>query len=191
MVARRGQRRCALPRRPLFDDHAEVVELADDGFDVAADHGAVFGRGRGGFGDGDHAAIGPRAGRNGGDGFAEIGEAQLELLAARGRRAEHGSLPYRAGVGIGQNDAQRERVGADRKKRIGPRSRVVDIDIEAFGGQRDQLELGALLVALGGRLPGPGARPLRRFWSRPRRPVLPCGRPPERRPKAGPWPKFL
>ena len=81
----------------------------------------------------------------------EVGEAQLELLAARGLGPQQGSLPHRAGVGVGQDDAQRQRVGADGKKRIGPRGGVVNIDIEALGGQRNLLELGALLVALGGR----------------------------------------
>ncbi len=141
----------ALPRRPLFNDHALIVELADDGFNIAADHGAVVGRGGGGFDYSDDTAVVPCACRDGGHCLVEIGEAQRELLAPRGRGAKHASFTGWAGILVGQNDAESEHVGADGKKWIGPSRRVMDIDIKALGGQRDQVELGSLLVVLVGR----------------------------------------
>ena len=144
-----------LSRGPLIDDEAEVVELLDDGFEVAADLGAVLGAGLGRLGDGDDAAIAPCAGRQGDEGLGEVGGAQLHLLAAGGLGAEHGSLADGAGVGVGQGDAQVEGVGVDGEKGIGPRARLMHIHIHALGGQRDQGQGGALAVAeVGGGLSG-------------------------------------
>ena len=112
--------------------------------------GRSLGAGRGRFGDGDHAAIAPSAGRDGDDGLVEVGEAQLEFLSASGLGAEQGSLADRAGIGVGQKDAKGDDVGADGKKWVGPRGGVVDIDVKALGGQRNLVKLGALGVALGG-----------------------------------------
>ena len=144
-----GTASSALPRRPLLNNHAKVVELADNSFHIAADHAAVFGRGGRRFGDRDDTAVGPRACRNGDDCLIEIGQTQLEFLATGCLRAEQSSLPQWAGIRVRQNNAQRQRVGADRKKGISPRSGVVDVDIEALGGQRNLIQVSALLVTLG------------------------------------------
>ena len=127
-----------LARGPLFDDDAEVVELLDGGFEVAANLGAVLAAGQGRLGDGDDAAIAPCAGRQGDQGLGEVGGAQLHLLAAGGLGAEHGSLAHGAGVGVGEGDAQVEGAGIDREEGIGPRARLMHIHIHALGGQRDQ-----------------------------------------------------
>lgn len=120
--------------------------MLDDGFEVAADFGAVFGAGLGGLGDGDDAAIAPCGGGQGDQGLGEVGGAQLHLLAAGGLGAEHGSLADGAAVGVGQGDAQVEGVGVDGEKGIGPGGGLLHIHIHAFGGQGDEGEGGALAV---------------------------------------------
>jgi len=136
---------------PLFDNDAEVSELLDGGLNVAADFGAVCGCGKGGLGDGDDASVAPCRGRDGDDGLGEVCGVQLEFLAAGGLRAEHGSLAYGAGVGVGDGDAENDDIRTDGEEGIGPGGRLMDIDIEALGGQRNEVKLGSLLVALSGR----------------------------------------
>ena len=138
-----------LPRGPLLDDNAKIVELLNGGLDIAADLDAIFAGGFRGFGHGDHTAVPPGAGRNSDYSPGQIGGAQLELLAPRRLGAKQRSLSNWAGIGVSQNDPKGKGVGADRKKGIGPLGRIVDIDIKALGGQRDLGELGPLLVALG------------------------------------------
>src|ERR1035437_11173600 len=58
--------------RPLFDDDAEVVELSDGGFDVAADLGPVFGVGQRRLGYGNDAAIAPGAGGQRNQGLGQV-----------------------------------------------------------------------------------------------------------------------
>jgi len=106
--------------------------LLDDGFDVAADFGAVFGAGEGGLGDGDDAAIAPCGGRQGDEGLDEVGGAQLHLAASGGLGAEHGSLANGAAVGVGECDAEVEGVGVDGEKGIEPGAGLAHIDIHAF-----------------------------------------------------------
>ena len=140
----------ALAAGPLFDDDAEVVELLDGGFDVAADLGAVLGGGGGRFSDGDDAAIAPGFGGQGGDGLGEVGEADLHLLAAGGLGAEQGALAHGTGVGVCEQDAEIDFVGLDGEEGIFPAGGVVDVDVEALGGERDGGERGALLVTKSG-----------------------------------------
>jgi hypothetical protein len=58
--------------------------LLDEGFEVAADFGAVFGAGEGGLGDGDNAYLTICGGRQGGEGLGVVGGAQLHLLTSEG-----------------------------------------------------------------------------------------------------------
>ena len=148
-------RAARLPRRPLFNDHAEVVELTDDGFEVAANSWAVFRRRGGGFRDRDYSAIGPCSGGNGGDGSVEVGEMQLQLLPPCRHGTKQRSLPHGAGVGISQNDAQSNGVSANHEEGICPLRGVVDINVEALGGQWNLVKLGAFLVPLLCRLVRP------------------------------------
>jgi len=139
-----------LARWPLFNYDAEVVELLDDGFDVAANAGTIFGSGLRRLRDSDDAAVTPRSGRQSQKRFGEIGETDDHLLAASRFRAEHGSLPDGAGIRIGHDDAKVQGIGIDGDEGIHPGAGLVHINIEAFGGQRDAGEDNALLVALSG-----------------------------------------
>src|SRR5437588_8372815 len=76
------------PHGPLVDYDFEVVELLDGGFNVAADGGAFFPVGQGGFGDGDDAAVAPGCRGKREEGFGQVGGADLEFLAAGGIGAE-------------------------------------------------------------------------------------------------------
>jgi len=128
---------------PLLDDNAEVVELLKGNLDVAAGAGAILGIDVLRLGNNDHTAIAPGAGRNRGHGLGQILGANLRLLMVRGGLA-------RGGRGIGVN-AQRQRVGAGGKKRIGPEVGIMHVGIEAFGGQRNPFQLCPLQIALAGR----------------------------------------
>lgn len=118
----------------------------DGGFDIATDLGAVFSGCEGRLRHGDYAAIAPCAGRQGDEGFGQVGGAQLNLLAAGGLRPQHASLPQGAGVGVDEGDAQIERIGVDGKEGIGPCAGLMDVDIEAFCRQRDAGKIGTLAV---------------------------------------------
>jgi hypothetical protein len=48
---------------PLFDDDTEVVQALDNGFDIAAEFGAVFSVGQGRLCHSDDATIAPGTGR--------------------------------------------------------------------------------------------------------------------------------
>jgi len=143
----------ALLGRPLLNNDAHVVELLYRGFHVAPDHGAVLGVGLRRFDDGDNASIAPCGGRNGDNGFGQIAGVQLDLLAARSISVRRGSLACGAGSGSGSGwrDAQGQRIRADRKKGIFPRAGLMNVDVKAFGGQWNLLQLRALRVAYGGR----------------------------------------
>jgi hypothetical protein len=122
----------------------------DDGFNVAAHGGAFSGRGSGRFGDGDDAAIGPCLGRDGAHGLIEIGQTDLHLLPSCSGGAKQGSRSSGIGVRVREDDAKRDGVGIDNEEWILPFAGIMDIDVEAFGREWNLIELGALLVALGG-----------------------------------------
>jgi hypothetical protein len=145
-----GENDVVLPPGPLFHNNAQVVQLLDGGFYIAADFGAVLGC-SGGLFDGDDAAVTPCRGRDGGDGLGQVRRAQLEFLAAGCGGAEHGSLADGAGVGIGQGDAQGDHIRTHGEEGINPRRGLVDIDIHALGGQGNKGKPSALAVELGGR----------------------------------------
>jgi hypothetical protein len=85
--------------------------------------------------------------------MGEVGGTQQDFTAASGAGAEHGSFAEGTGIGVGECDAQVERVRADGEKWIGPGGGLVHIDIHAFGGQGDEGECGALGIAkVGGGL---------------------------------------
>lgn len=137
----------ALAGGPFLDDNADVVELLDGGFDVAADLGAVLGGGGGTFCDGENAAVGPGTVWQGDDGGGEVGGTHLQFLTAGGGGAQQGSLARGAGVGVGEDDADVDGVALDGEEGVGPGGGLVDVDVEALGGQRNARERGTLLVA--------------------------------------------
>lgn len=138
----------ALAGGPLFDDDAEVVELLDDGFDVAANAGAILEACLGRLGDGDDAAIAPGSGRQRDEGFDQVTGTDDDFLAAGSLRTEHGSLAHRAGIGIRHDDAKIESVYVHGDKRIEPGTGLMDIDVKALGGQGDSGKSVTLLVTL-------------------------------------------
>jgi len=143
-----GERRPALPRGPFLHHQAQVVQVLDGGFEVAADLRPVFSWSLGQLGDGDHAAVVPCAGGDGNDGFIEIGGPQLQFLATCAFWPKNRALAYVAGVCIGQQDAESEVLRAHDEKGIRPPRGFVDIDIKALGGQRNLLKLCAVQVEL-------------------------------------------
>ena len=134
--------------RPLIDDDAEVVELLDDGFDIAAEPWAVALVGAGGFGYSDYAAIMPRAGRESDERLRQIGGANLKLLAASAFGTEHGSLADGTGVGVRKGDAHTDEIHVDGEERIAPRAGFVNVDVHALGGERNLGELTAELFLI-------------------------------------------
>ncbi len=85
----------------VVDGYAQVAEGADGAFHVAADGGFSAGGGFVGFFDGDDATVGPGALRDGGHGFAELIEAEVELLTACAGGTEDAAGAEVAGVGVG------------------------------------------------------------------------------------------
>jgi len=133
-----SEKKRLLAPRPLFHDDAEIVQLADHGFHVAAELGAVFRGGQRRLGNRDHAAITPCAGRDSDDGLVQVGEAQFQLLPPRGFKPQQRALAHGAGICVWLEDAQCNHVHAHGEKWIGPCRRLVHIDVHALGRQRDQ-----------------------------------------------------
>src|ERR1035437_8123747 len=98
---------------PLFDDDAEVVELSDGGFDVAADLGPVFGVGQRRLGYGNDAAIAPaRAASEG----AVRTAARYPAAARRHGRDSQSGHPPRTGSAGGQRAIRVDSQGGDARR---------------------------------------------------------------------------
>lgn len=130
-------------RGPLLNDDAQIVELLESRLDIAQGARTVLRIEMLRLGNGDHAAIAPGARRNRRNAPGQIFGPDLRLLMMHGEFARD-----RRSLG---RHAQRQRVRTGQQQRIGPGTGIVNIGIEAFGGQRNPVKLGTLLIALTGR----------------------------------------
>ena len=128
----------------VVDDDAEVVELADGDFHVAADSRLGRVRGLVGLFDGNDAAIGPGGLWDGTDGVAEGVRADVEFLAASADGTKHTADADGGGVGVGKGDVELQHAGLDGEQRILPAVEAVDGHIGVLGGGRNSVKLFAL-----------------------------------------------
>ena len=140
-------RAARLPCGPLLHHDSEIVQLLNGCLDISTDLRSIFRRCSGNLSHRNHTPVSPRPSRQSDHRGIEIAGPDLDLLPSRCLGPQHRTLPKIARVRIRIGDAERDRIRPNRQKRIGPRRRVMYIDVHTLRRQRNAGKLLSLLIA--------------------------------------------